>query len=155
RWFLRDVWPLVESKNVKCFFAGRHMPKDIEALAGENIKILGEVKSAKDFLNQLDLLIVPLQSGSGVRIKVLESMAYGLPILATKMGYEGIHAQNGVSILEANTAQNFAAKIDQVANNQVDLNALAQQAQVVLTKQHSPIKAAELLVTKISKSKSE
>ncbi len=155
RWFLKEVLPLVQSKNISYHFAGRHMPLDIQNFNAKGVNIYGEVDSATGFLENLDLVIVPLQSGSGVRIKVLESMASGLPVLATKMGYEGINAQNEVSILEANTAQEFATTIDKVANGQVDLNEISKKALYVIEKEHSPIKAAQLLVSKIENLKGQ
>lgn len=149
RWFLKEVWPLVDKTNLTCEFAGRHMPADIENAQFENLKVLGEVESSREFLKSLDLLIVPLNSGSGVRIKVLESMALGVPLVATSLGYEGIGAKPNESIIEANTAKEFANAINYAKNGKLDLASIAKNAQQYLTLNHSPLATASLLVKTI------
>jgi glycosyltransferase involved in cell wall biosynthesis len=149
RWFLKDVWPLVNKENLTCEFAGRHMPSDIEKAQDDNLKVLGEVESSKEFLKGLDLLIVPLRSGSGVRIKVLESMAMGVPILATSVGYEGIGAKHNESIIEANSKSEFADAINKAKNGAFNLKVITQNAQQYLAEKHSPSATAQLLVKTI------
>ncbi|MFY0673959.1 MAG: glycosyltransferase [Bacteroidia bacterium] len=149
RWFLKNVWPLINKEQLTCEFAGRHMPKDIVEASGHPLKVIGEVEHSEEFLKSLDLLIVPLRSGSGVRIKVLESMAMGVPIVATKIGFEGIGVKNKESIIEANSAAEFADAINKAKQNQKKLDLMAQNAGEYLSNNHSPKATATLLVNTI------
>ncbi|MBI1184607.1 glycosyltransferase [bacterium] len=153
RWFVSEVWPLIESKNagIKCHIAGRHMPADLLAKNAGHLHIEAEVADSQTFFAQLQLSVVPLRSGSGVRIKVLESMAMGLPVLATEIGYEGIEASNGTSIIEANTANEFAEAVLQLAHDFDKLQYIAANARKLIEKKYGVAKAAGVLINEINK----
>ncbi|MGB1120750.1 MAG: glycosyltransferase family 4 protein, partial [Saprospiraceae bacterium] len=87
-WFLTKV--MVQLKNTELHIAGRNTPKHLLELEMENLKVHGEVESAVDFINQHSMMIVPLFSGSGMRVKILEGLALGRVILTTSIGVEGI-----------------------------------------------------------------
>lgn len=152
RWFVKEIWPLVEKRfpTVKCLIAGRHMPKDIMMHSGNRLHIQGEISNARDFVQQLDVSIVPLRSGSGVRIKVLESMANGIPVLATATGYEGIEARHGHSVLEANEPQAFVEAIDVLLKKPEQLQELSNNALELVKKQHDKKQIASDLLQRIA-----
>ncbi len=118
-WFLRDVWPKVQEKREKLQFhlAGRKMPVGLQSLHETGIIAFGEVPDADAFLRSLQLFIVPLHSGSGIRIKLLEAMALGLPVVSTTIGAEGIPVVNGTHLLLADTAEEFANAILLIVND--------------------------------------
>jgi glycosyltransferase involved in cell wall biosynthesis len=65
------------------------------------VELLGEVSSAPEFLRRLSLLLFPLDRGSGMKVKVLEAIASGLPVVTTPTGAEGIEAGDGVVVGES------------------------------------------------------
>ena len=108
-WFLKEVFPAIVNQYPSISFniAGRNTPKLIVDLASDNILIHGEVDSAIDFINDHPIMIVPLLSGSGMRVKILEGMALGKVVVSTAIGAEGIDALHKQSILIANSSAEF------------------------------------------------
>jgi len=80
--------------------AGRGTEK-LAGNAGEGVDVLGEVDSAVDFLRSLSLLLYPIQRGSGIKVKTLEALAVGLPVVTTPLGAEGIEAGDGMVVAES------------------------------------------------------
>jgi len=108
---LRDVWPKVHTAvpEARLLVAGRGT--DVFAgSAGASVEVLGEVPSAVDFLRGLSLLLYPVARGSGVKVKVLEAIAVGLPVVTTPEGTEGIDGADGV-VVEHETNRLVAAAV--------------------------------------------
>lgn len=112
-WILEKVWPLVLKKIPEATFhiAGRNTPESLLNANWKNVVIHGEVPSATDFINAHDVMLVPLFSGSGMRVKILEGMALGKVVLSTTLGLEGIHANHGKEVLIADNVNDFAQEI--------------------------------------------
>ena len=72
----------------------------------------GEVDDAKQFIQENHVMLVPLFSGSGMRVKILEGMALGKTIISSSIGLEGIHATDKKEVLIANNPDEFIAQID-------------------------------------------
>ncbi|MDO7876459.1 glycosyltransferase family 4 protein [Hymenobacter sp. ASUV-10] len=102
-WFLREIWPLAhaEMPELELHVAGSHPPAHLtERPAGKDkVFIHGFVESAPAFMQQYGLMLVPLLSGGGMRVKVVEGMALGKVILSTALGAEGIVARDGDNML--------------------------------------------------------
>jgi glycosyltransferase involved in cell wall biosynthesis len=113
RWFAREVFPQIQAHlpNVRFSVVGADPPPEVRALASDNpgIAVTGYVADAEPILRRSSLLIVPLRAGSGMRVKILNALAQGLPIVTTTLGYEGIAAEPGRDLLIADTPEDFAA----------------------------------------------
>ncbi|HRD37448.1 MAG TPA: glycosyltransferase family 4 protein, partial [Bacteroidia bacterium] len=81
---------------------GRDMPEKFRKLNLPNVMVIEKVADSKTFYNEHEIMLVPLLSGSGLRIKIIEGMAYGKPIVSTAIGAEGIKYTHGKNILIAN-----------------------------------------------------
>ena len=93
-WFVREVFPLLETKglSVKLCIAGSNPPPEILELAEERIDVLGFVSDEKlaELYSSSDVIIAPLRYGAGVKGKVIEGMAQGVPLVTTSVGAQGI-----------------------------------------------------------------
>jgi|WetSurMetagenome_2_1015567.scaffolds.fasta_scaffold37122_3 polysaccharide biosynthesis protein PslH len=109
RWFLDQAWPEIHNQypDLKFYLAGRAMPKWMRTLEMPNVEVIGEVEDAQAFIRSKSIMIVPLFSGSGIRIKIIEGMAASRTIISTSLGAEGIHYTNGENILIANAPCEF------------------------------------------------
>ncbi len=128
-WFLNNVWPRINQleTNSTLYLAGREMPDSYFNLNIPKVNVVGKVKSAKDFYLSKKIMIVPVLSGSGMRIKIIEGMALGKVIISTTVGAEGINCTSGKNIIIADTPEDFAEAIctclkdsdycDQIGNN--------------------------------------
>jgi polysaccharide biosynthesis protein PslH len=114
-WFLDNVWGNLSNKfpKLKFYLAGRNAPASfaakVEHIAG--LVYLGEVPDASLFMRQHGIMVVPLFSGSGMRVKIIEGMAMGKPIISTPVGAEGIECTSGENIIVAGCQQAFFSEI--------------------------------------------
>ena len=74
--------------------------------------MLGAVPNANEFMMDYDIMVVPLLSGSGIRIKIVEAMALGRVVITTSIGAEGLDVQDGKHLFIANTPEEFVAVIN-------------------------------------------
>lgn len=114
-WFLKEVWPTFSKQNpeVKFHIAGRNTPKRISKLDLDNVVVHGEVPDAVEFIQKHPITVVPLFSGSGMRVKILEGLALGRVVVSTTVGKEGIEANHGEQIFVADTAMEFVAVLNE------------------------------------------
>ncbi len=129
KWFLENVWNKIHSQfpNVQFYIAGRNAKK-ISADAKRNIVMVGEVENAYDFMNSKGIMIVPLLSGSGIRVKIIEGMALGKTIISTSLGAEGIPCKDGQNILIADTPEMFTEKISKCINEKMFFSIIGDNA---------------------------
>ncbi len=113
RWLLAEVWPkvLAQRPDARLDLAGNKMPDDLMASTIKGVTIRGRVKNAQHFMRDRQVMVVPLFSAGGMRVKIIEGMALGKPVISTPIGAEGIDHTEGLNILIARTANEFAQHI--------------------------------------------
>ncbi len=99
--FISEEWEAIHNKfpDLKFYIAGRNMPLWMKKWKYPNVVLTGEVENAVKFINSKAIMIVPLYSGGGMRIKIIEGMALGKTIISTVLGAEGIPYTDGENIL--------------------------------------------------------
>lgn len=119
RWFLEFIWTSIYEKNPQATFylAGRNMPEWLKRLQRPGVVIVGEVADAHEFMRSKTVLVVPLLSGSGIRIKIIEGMAYMRPVLTTSIGAEGIAYTDEKDIMIADTRDSFIEKAQKLIDS--------------------------------------
>ena len=139
RWFIQNTWPLVRKKFpfVKLYLAGREMPAWLLNLNEPNIIVAGEVDNAREFILSKGVMIVPLFSGSGIRIKIIEGMALGKTVISTDIGAEGINYTDGHNILIANTPEDFVNAIEKCFANREKCEQTGKNARKLIEQEHS------------------
>jgi glycosyltransferase involved in cell wall biosynthesis len=109
-WFLNEVWPKIRQKwpghilhlagrNPAYYFNGRALP--------DNVELEGEVEDAIEFFDKQTVMIVPLLTGSGIRIKILEAMAMGKTVISTTIGASGLEAKDGEHLFLADSPEDY------------------------------------------------
>lgn len=113
RWFLERIWPSIHAHypNLKLYLAGRALPETWDVKNAPNVIIVGEVEQVQDFMNSKSIMIVPLLSAGGMRVKIIEGLAMEKAIVSTTIGTEGIPITPGVELLVANTAEEWLKAI--------------------------------------------
>ncbi len=147
RWFLKNVWPQIHPKlpDLKFYLAGRAMPRWLLDLKQKNVSVLGEVPDARAFILSKSIAIAPLFSGSGVRIKIIESMSLGKPVISTRTGAEGIDYTAGENIIIADTADEFAAAIGSLYKNKDEAIRIGKNARRLIEEKHKNQKIIQRL----------
>ena len=119
RWFIDNCLDEVTAKVPEFVFhlAGRNMPEWLKALKNPHVDVIGEVPNAKEFVANHDVAIVPLLSGSGIRIKIIESMAMGKAVITTMVGAEGILYEEDTNLIIAENKAQMAEAIRRINEN--------------------------------------
>jgi glycosyltransferase involved in cell wall biosynthesis len=130
-WFVNNVWDMVinESPQLSFFVAGRNAPGSlIKKINKPNIIFFGEIDDAYQYMNEHTVMILPLFSGSGMRLKIIEAMALGKTIISTSIGAEGINCMHKKNIFIADTAADFHYYIKQIMQNKTSLKQIGLNA---------------------------
>jgi glycosyltransferase involved in cell wall biosynthesis len=138
-WFLDNFFKDLTEGDlpVKLYVAGSDIPErfdDYEALG--KIFIQGEVDNSKDFVNSKAIMIVPLLSSGGMRVKIVEGMAMQKCIISTSLGAEGINIKNGHNILIANNREEFFNAIQRCITDEEYCKELGRNARRLTEKEH-------------------
>jgi O-antigen biosynthesis protein len=108
--FLKKIYPAVKARldQAKFYIIGDKPPPEVVALAGENIVITGLQRDVRPFFESVRLSIAPLRFGAGVKGKINQSMAWGVPVVATSAAVEGMELVSGEDVLVADEPEEFA-----------------------------------------------
>ena len=119
KWLLDKVWPQLhkEFPSLKFYIAGRRPPKWMEEIEIDGVEMIGEVENAALFIKSKAIMPVPLFSGSGMRVKIIEAMMLNKAVVTTSIGIEGIIHKDNVNVLIANTADEFVTGIRKLILN--------------------------------------
>ena len=150
KWFLNEVWQAVEAKEPTATFhlAGKNMPNDIIKLANSMRGVVneGKVENANDFITKNNIMIVPLFSGSGMRIKIIEAMATGKLVIGTSVAFEGIAIQHNKNGIIANTANEFKEAILMCLQHPEVVSSIGQKARKTIEEHYNNEIIVKLLI---------
>jgi GT2 family glycosyltransferase len=151
-WFASKIMPRVIAKmpGIKLHIVGSKMPEAVRSLASEHIITHGYVERIEPFLESCLLSVAPLRFGAGVKGKITQSLSFGLPVVSTTIGAEGMHLKHDKNVLVADQPGAFANYIVQL-HRDVELWERLSQAGVKTIAEHFSVAAArrnlqELLV---------
>ena len=112
--FASNAWPRIRREAPECVFTivGRNPSRDVRALAGrDGIEVTGSVEDVRPYYGEGLVAVAPLRVAGGTRIKILEAMAAGIPVVATARGAEGLEAIPGTHYLMAEDGESLAAAV--------------------------------------------
>ena len=130
QWFLDKVWPKVHQMlpQLTLYLAGRKMPEEMMNLHVEGVRVVGEVPDAMAFMASKQINVVPLLSGSGIRVKIIEALSAGKVVVTTSIGAEGINYTDGKDLLIADTPDQFVEQLQRCVENAEFCNEVSRNA---------------------------
>lgn len=147
-WFAKEILPLVQEKlpKVRWHVLGSHPPKEVQALASDTIKVHGFVTDEElaEFYGDCRMSVVPLRYGAGIKGKVVEAMKFGIPVLTTSVGAEGIlGAENSLAVED--DPQAFADRLCSLYEDKSALRAMSAASCEYIRTQYGPENAMNLI----------
>ena len=112
-WFVAKIFPLIliQIPEIKFHIIGTNAPKHIKLMASESIIFHGFVEDIEPFMDKIRIAVAPLRYGAGVKGKINSSMSYGQPVVGTELAVEGMFTQEGIDVLTAKDASEFAQQV--------------------------------------------
>ena len=147
-WFLDHVFGLLldQMPEIRLHVAGRNAPASyLKKLNHPNLTYHGEVENALSFMKSYGIMIAPLFSGSGIRIKILEAMALGRPVVTTSTGIEGIPAENLKTVLVGDDPQSFSYLLLELIKNPAESALNAAEARELISREFDIFKLSKRL----------
>jgi glycosyltransferase involved in cell wall biosynthesis len=138
RWLVKSILPAIRAQvpDARLTLAGGEAAA-VEGLGREpGVTVRGWVEDLKSCLRAADVCVVPLRLGGGVKLKTLEMMASGKPVVTTRVGCEGIHAEPGVHVLLGSTAEELASHIVALLRNEDLRQFLGDNARRLMMREH-------------------
>lgn len=146
-WFTREIWPALSQRFPELEFTvvGRSPGKDIQMLASDKIRITGTVDDVRPFYANAFAVIVPLRIGSGTRLKILEAMSMGVPVISTSLGAEGLAVTDEKDILLADSEQAMADAVGRLLSDLAVSRRLANAARKLVSDHYDWARIGDLL----------
>ncbi|MGB9697807.1 MAG: glycosyltransferase [Thermodesulfobacteriota bacterium] len=119
--FCREIFPLIKKKlsGVKFYIVGNNPPEDIKMLACSEIIVTGYVPDLSPYLKNARITVSPLRYGAGMKGKIGEALSWGLPVVTTSVGAEGMELIDGEDALIADSPEEFAEKVVQLYHDPI------------------------------------
>jgi GT2 family glycosyltransferase/glycosyltransferase involved in cell wall biosynthesis len=118
-WFVKEIFPgiLRHLPDVRFFIVGSDPPESLKVLASDRIIVTGFVTDLSPFFDTARVFVSPLRYGAGVKGKIITSMCYGVPVVTTTVGNEGIGLVDGEEAMTADDPDSFAEKVVELYSN--------------------------------------
>ncbi|MAT41894.1 MAG: hypothetical protein CL609_06100 [Anaerolineaceae bacterium] len=115
-YFCKEIFPEIKKRNglINLWIVGKNTSADIFALATDSIFVTGRVDDVHPFYEKTHISVIPLRAGGGTRLKILESMALGRPVISTTVGCEGLQVVDGEHLFIADNPEVFVQRIQQL-----------------------------------------
>ncbi len=146
-YFVENIWPLIHARRpeLRLVIVGAHPAKPILALREQGITVTGTVDDVRPYYHSALTSVVPLRVGGGTRLKVLEAMAAGTPVVSTTLGAEGLAVTDGKDILLADAPQAIADAVVSLQAGNPDWQQLAANARRVVQSKYDWSVVGEIL----------
>jgi len=118
-YFVQEIFPFIKAEvpQAQLYLVGQSPPRKIQKLAREDVVVTGFVEDIREYYLRSAVMVSPIRFGAGTLNKVLESLAMGVPVVATPVGIEGLGLTNGKEILIAHHPRTFADHVIRVLKN--------------------------------------
>jgi glycosyltransferase involved in cell wall biosynthesis len=147
-WFINEIWPGIKSQfsNLEFYLAGKNMPSSFKQLKLDGIHVVDYVADATEFVSDKGINIVPLLSGSGIRLKILEAMSAGKIVVSTTIGAQGINYSDK-NLLIADSLEQFITVFSLIQKNPINAKLIKEEARKLIIEEYSNQKVIKDLIS--------
>lgn len=119
-WFIENVMPLLADEDIRFVVVGGNPPEQLKRYENDKIRITGFVESIEPYFEQSMCLVAPLVLGAGIKVKILEALSSGIPVITNDIGIEGIPAPKGVSYVYCQKPEDYVTAIRNALKGELD-----------------------------------
>jgi polysaccharide biosynthesis protein PslH len=144
------IWPLVKRRlpQAKLLIAGWNATQYLEKYSAQaDLTLVSNLAHPSDFFAKAAVIVYAPSQGSGMKVKVMESMAYGVPVVTTWEGVEGIDYQNGRECWVAETDEELADRVCRLLNNSIERQQMRDAARALLEERYSPRPVVDKMIS--------
>lgn len=147
-WFLNHIWPHINQKfpELKFYLAGRKMPESLLKAKHKNFIVIGEVDNANKFISSKSIMVVPLLTAGGIRVKIIEAMALGKSVISTSIGAHGIDYVENENLFIADKKEQFIKAIEYLISDHEHHLKTGRQARQLVEEKYDNKKLTQELV---------
>ncbi len=144
---MRDIWPKIKKKmpNARLRIVGRGLGEDLKKWRRDDMVFDEHVDDIRNIYQEADIMLAPIKGPGGTRLKILEAMASGCPVLTTPVGIEGIAAKNGTEVLVGNTSEDLAKLAVDLLNDPAKRKSLTNHAMKLVHKKYNWLEITQKL----------
>lgn len=137
-YFFSAILPLIKKRypDLPFYIVGRNPDPSIRRICKDAV-ITEEVEDIRVYLNKASIFVAPFRIAHGVQNKILEAMAFGLPVVASKQAAQGLHAAPQRDVVVADDPQDFAEKVIELLDNREKFESMARNARTYIEEYHN------------------
>ena len=142
-WFIKNVMPRIKDLDARYVIIGNKPSEEIKKYSSEKVIITGFVEDIKPYFARAKCLAAPIQAGAGIKVKILEAMAMGVPVLTNSIGIEGIDAENGIHYFYCETPKEYERIIRKIYAKEINIEIITQNAVKMISDNYNLEKSFE------------
>lgn len=132
-WFVENVMPLIQDLDIRFLIVGSHPDAHLLKYESEKVHILGFVEDIKPLFEHSLCLAAPLVLGAGIKVKIIEALSSGLPVLTNNIGIEGIPANDGIDYFHCEHPEEYADVIKKLYYREINTNEISRNGRKLVS----------------------
>lgn len=140
-WFINNV--MKDLQDIDFLIIGGNPVDELKKYESENVHILGYVKDIREYFESSLCMVAPLVAGAGIKVKVLEAMSAGVPVLTNEIGIEGIYARKNIEYIYCKNPNDYINSIHMLQQNEKALRDISINCRKFYYNKYDNIKSAE------------
>lgn len=154
-WFIEKVMPLLEDENLRFVILGGNPPEELTSLESDRIHVTGFVDLIEPYFQESICFVAPLVLGAGIKVKILEALSSGIPVLTNEIGIEGIPACPQKDFHYCREPEEYASVIRRILKGEIDVEEISKNAKEFMKINFSPQRSFDKYKDLLIKSKSK
>lgn len=136
-WFIENVMPLLDRYDIRFIVIGNRPPKKLLDMQNNRILVTGFVDTPSPYFEKAVCLVAPLLLGAGVKVKIIEALSSGVPVLTNEIGIEGIDAVPERDYFLCNSPEDYASKIIDIISGNINIDKISRQAHLLIENKYN------------------
>ena len=136
-WFIKNVMPRLSDCDIRFVVVGNKPPKELLDLQSDRIIVTGYVEDVVTYFSGAMCLVAPLLLGAGIKVKIIEALSAGVPVLTNDIGIEGIDAENGVHYFHCTEPIDYENVVRRLLQKKIDIVGVTGAARALIEERYN------------------